>query len=283
MHSVGSRRFDIALERGLNMRDATAPHLPEFRLLEIEERDAIAVVSLNRPPVNAVNQALYEEIRDLFTHIDKLLPEVRVVVLRGEGAHFSAGNDLNEFAVLNPQNAPGFSKLVREAFAAIYDCPVPVIGAVHGVAVGSGLAITACCDAVVCGESARLGVPEVGVGVMGGARHMRRLVPEQVMRIMYFTADSVPASDLMPYGGIHAVVPDEELLDTALALAERMAVHSRAALRHAKEALNTIEFMDLKLGYEAEQRITARLVMHPDSREARDAALQKRVPVYSNS
>jgi DNA-binding transcriptional LysR family regulator len=63
------------------MRDAIAPHLPEFRLLEIEERDAIAVVSLNRPPVNAVNQPLYEEIRDLFTHIDKLLPEVRVVVL----------------------------------------------------------------------------------------------------------------------------------------------------------------------------------------------------------
>jgi enoyl-CoA hydratase len=265
------------------MRDAIAPHLPEFRLLEIEERDAIAVVSLNRPPVNAVNQPLYEEIRDLFTHIDKLLPDVRVVVLRGEGPHFSAGNDLHEFAVLNPQNAPGFSKLVREAFAAIYDCPVPVIAAVHGVAVGSGLAITACCDAVVCGESARLGVPEVGVGVMGGARHMRRLVPEQVMRIMYFTAESVPASDLLPYGGIHAVVPDDELLDAALTLAERMAVHSRAALRHAKEALNTIEFMDLKLGYEAEQRITTRLVMHPDSREARDAALQKRLPVYANS
>jgi enoyl-CoA hydratase len=103
------------------------------------------------------------------------------------------------------------------------------------------------------------------------------------MRIMYFTAESVPASDLLPYGGIHAVVPDDELLDAALTLAERMAVHSRAALRHAKEALNTIEFMDLKLGYEAEQRITTRLVMHPDSREARDAALQKRLPVYANS
>lgn len=265
------------------MSDAVSFVLPEFQLLEIEERDAIAVVSLNRPPVNAVNQQLYGELRDLFSHIDEVLPEIRVVVLRGEGPHFCAGNDLHEFAVLNPQNSPGLSKIVREAFSAIYDCPVPVIGAVHGVAVGSGLAISACCDVLVCGESARFGTPEVGLGVMGGAKHMRRLVPEQVMRTLYFTAETVPAAELLPYGGIHSVVPDEQLRDAALALAGRMAVHSRAALRHAKEALNTIEFMELKNGYEAEQRVTGRLVAHPDSREARDAVLAKREPQYSNS
>jgi enoyl-CoA hydratase len=103
------------------------------------------------------------------------------------------------------------------------------------------------------------------------------------MRVLYFTAEPVPAADLLPYGGIHAVVPDAELLDAALALAERMAVHSRAALRHAKEALNTIEAMDLKLGYEAEQRLTTKLVAHPDSREARDAVLNKRSPRYAHS
>jgi enoyl-CoA hydratase len=265
------------------MRDAPSFPLPEFQLLQIDDRGAIAVVSLDRPPVNAVNQQLYGEIRAFFTRVDELLPDVRVVVLRGEGPHFSAGNDLDEFGVLTPQNSPGISKTVREAFSAIYDCPVPVIGAVHGVAVGSGLAITACCDAVVCAESARLGTPEVGVGVMGGAKHMRRLVPEQVMRVLYFTAEPVPAADLLPYGGIHAVVPDGELLDAALALAERMAVHSRAALRHAKEALNTIEDMDLKLGYEAEQRVTTRLVAHPDSQEARNAVLDKRPPRYAHS
>lgn len=257
--------------------------LPEFHLLEIEDRGAIAVVSLNRPPVNAVNQPLYREIRDLFSHFDEVLPDVRVVVLRGEGRHFSAGNDLNEFAALTPENSPGLSKVVREAFSAIYDCPVPVVGAVHGVAVGSGLAIAACCDAVVCGESARFGTPEVGVGVMGGAKHMRRLVPEQVMRVLYFTAEHATAADLLPYGGIHAVVPDAQMLDTALALAAKMATHSRAALRHAKEALNTIEFMDLKLGYEVEQRYTAKLVSHPDSFEARRAALGRRLPEYSNT
>ena len=263
------------------MRVAADP--AEFRYLRIADRGAIAVVSFDRPPVNAVDTAMCLEIRALFSRVDELLPQVRVVVLRGEGSQFCAGHDFKEFASLTPENAPGRQKLVRETFAAVYDCPVPVIAAVHGVAVGTGVALAACCDSIVCGESARLGVPEVGVGVMGGARHMRRLVPEHVMRTLYFTADSVPAADLLPYGGIHAVVPDEQLLDTALALAERMAIHSRAVLRHAKESLNTIEFMDLKSGYEAEQRITTRLSAHPDSKEARNAVFEKRPPEYSHS
>lgn len=263
--------------------ETVSAQIPEFRYLDIEDGGAIAVVALDRPPVNAVNQDMYREIRDLFSHIDEVLPAVRVVILRGEGRHFSAGNDLKDFAVLTPSNSPGLAKLVREAFASIYDCPVPVIGAVHGVAVGSGLAIAACCDAVVCGDSARLGTPEVGVGVMGGAKHMRRLVPEQVMRVLYFTAEPVPAAELLQFGGIHSVVPDEQLMDAALALAARMATHSRAALRLAKESLNTIEFMDLKGGYEAEQRYTTRLVAHPDSQEARHAVNEKRSPEYLNS
>jgi enoyl-CoA hydratase len=255
----------------------------DLQYLDVQDRGAIAIVTLNRPPVNATDQKLFEELRDLFSRIDEVLPAVRVVILRGEGRHFCAGNDLNEFASLTPQNSPGRMKLVRESFAAVYDCPVPVIGAIHGVAVGSGMAIAACCDALVCGSSARLGTPEVGLGVMGGAKHMRRLVPEHVMRIMYFTAEHVPVAELLPYGGIHEVVPDEQLMDAALALAMRMATHSRAALRHAKESLNTIEFMDLKGGYQAEQSFTTRLSGHPDSLESRDAVLNKRDPEYSNS
>jgi len=265
------------------MVDVGASEPREFRYLKIDDRGAIAVVSFDRPPVNAVDTEMCREIRALFSRLDEFLPQVRVMVLRGEGSHFCAGHDFNVFARLTPQNAPDTQRLVRETFAAVYDCPVPIIAAVHGVAVGTGVAIAACCDTIVCAESARLGVPEVGVGVMGGARHMRRLVPEHVMRTLYFTAGSASARDLLPYGGIHEVVPDEQLMDAALALAERMAIHSRAVLRHAKESLNTIEFMDLKSGYEAEQRITVRLSAHPDSQEARNAAFEKRTPEYSHS
>ena len=263
--------------------DAVAPEQRGFRHLKVDDRGPIAIVSLDRPPVNAVDTEMCHEIRALFSRVDELLPQVRVVVLRGEGSHFCAGHDYEEFASLTPRNSPGRQKLVRETFAAVYDCPVPIIAAVQGVALGTGVALAACCDSIICAEGARFGVPEVAVGVMGGARHMRRLVPEHVMRTLYFTAGYASAADLSPYGGIHQIVPDEQLMDTALALAERMAVHSRAVLRHAKESLNMIEFMDLKSGYESEQRVTTRLSAHPDSVEARNAALERRTPDYTHT
>jgi enoyl-CoA hydratase len=241
---------------------------------------AVAVVTLDRPPVNAVSQAMYAEIRDLFGRFDEVLPGVKAVVLTGAGRHFCAGNDLDEFLTLDEINAAGRMRLVRDAFAAIYDCPVPVIGAVRGAALGTGLAIAACCDVVVAGRSARFGTPEVGVGVMGGARHLARLVPQPFVRLMYFTADPVPAADLAGFGSVVQVVDDDQVVAAALALATRMTRHSRTALRHAKESLNAIEFMDLKSGYEFEQRMTGRLVAQADAREAVTALRERRPPAY---
>lgn len=253
-----------------------------LRFLSVRWHGPVAVVTMDRPPVNAVSQEMYGEIRELFSRTDEFLANARAVVLRGEGRHFCAGNDLGEFGSLTPANATGRMKLVREAFASIYDCPVPVIAAVHGAAAGTGVAITASCDLVVCAESARLSVPEVSVGIMGAAKHLSRLVPEHVMRLMYFTAEPVAAAQLLPYGGLVEVVPDDQLLDAALALARRITVHSAVALRHAKESLNSVEYMDLKAGYEFEQRVTVRLSGHPDSQEARRAVLEKRLPSYSD-
>jgi enoyl-CoA hydratase len=206
-----------------------------------------------------------------------------VVVLRGEGKHFSAGNDLDEFMTLTSENSPGRMKLVREAFSAIYDCPVPVIAAVHGYALGTGVALAGSCDLVICGESAHFGTPEVGVGVMGGAKHLSRLVPQQVVRLMYLTADPVPASEIIRYGGVVRIVPDADLLDAALELAGRLTRHSPLALRMAKESLNTIEYMDLASGYQFEQRLTGRLAGSEDSQEARRAIVEKRPPRYGST
>jgi enoyl-CoA hydratase len=251
-----------------------------YQYLSIEARRATTVVTMNKPPVNAVNLVMYEEIRDLFGRFDEVLPGVKAVVLTGAGKHFCAGNELEEFFTLTEINSAGRMRLVRDAFASIYDCPVPVIGAVRGAALGTGLAIAASCDVVVAGESARFGTPEVGVGVMGGARHLARLIPQPIVRAMYFTADPWPAADLVQFGSVLRVVPDDEVLAAALGLAGRMTRHSLAALRHAKEAMNTVEFMDLKSGYEFEQRMTGRLVAEPDAKEALAAVRERRAPVY---
>jgi len=254
-----------------------------FAFLETDLHDDVVVVTLNRPPVNAVSQAMYQEIRDLFARWDEWFPTSSVTILRGSGPNFCAGNDLVEFLSLTPQNSAGRMKLVREAFWAIYDCPVPVIAAVHGYAVGTGLALAAVCDLVLCADSAQLGVPEVRVGVMGGAKHLSRLVPDHMVRLMYLTADPLPASALLPYGGIVEIVPEAQLLDSALTLASRISRHSKVAVRTAKQSLNMVEHMDLKAGYEAEQALTARLSGSVDSLEARQAMVEKRQPRFQSN
>lgn len=248
--------------------------------VKLEVRDSVAFVTLSRPPVNAVNQDMYREIRDLFLSITTLVPLARVVVLHGDGKHFCGGNDLHEFETLDPTNAAERMREVREAFFAVSDCPLPVVGAVSGVALGTGLALAASCDFVVAADDAKFGVPELSVGVLGGARHLARLVPLPILRWMYFTADPITANRLAALGGVIAVVPTHDLLSEATKIALRVARHSLTALQHAKDALNTIESMALKPGYEYEQSLTCAFAGHPDSREAVRAFFERRDPVY---
>ncbi|MBC2640755.1 MULTISPECIES: enoyl-CoA hydratase-related protein [unclassified Rhodococcus (in: high G+C Gram-positive bacteria)] len=255
--------------------------MTQFEFIQWQETGPIATVWMHRPPANAVNQAMYVEIKRFFDNVDELLPEARVVVLAGRGKHFCGGNDLAEFQTLDPANSPSRMKQVREAFFSIYDSTKPTIAAVQGAAVGTGLCLAASCDLIVAAESARFALPEVNVGVMGGAKHLSRLVPQGMVRMMHLSGDLIPASRLLPYGGIVDVVADDKLLDTAQDLAASLARHSPAALRFAKQSLNTIEYMDLKAGYEFEQSLTAELSGYEDSKEAVNAFIERRAPVYT--
>jgi enoyl-CoA hydratase len=258
-----------------------ATAMKQFEFIECDDEGTTATLWLNRPPVNAVISEMYVEIRELFGDLAAYLPEARAVVLAGRGKHFCAGNDLSEFQSMNPQNAPSRMKQVREAFWAIYDAPIPVIAAVHGAAVGAGLGLAASCDLIVAADDAKFGLPEISVGVMGGAKHLSRLVPQGMVRLMYLTGELVGAQVLQPFGGIAKITPPNELLDTARGLARSIARHSPVALRFAKQNLNAIEYMDLKAGYEYEQGRTAELSGYADSKEAVNAYLERRTPVYT--
>jgi len=253
----------------------------QFVHLRIEVRDSVATVWLARPPVNSVSQEMYREIEQVFSHPDHHLPGVKAIVLAGEGRHFCAGNDLHEFATLSPDNSAQRMAEVRAAFFAIQDCVIPVVGAVQGAAVGTGLAIAASCDFVIAADNARFGTPEIGVGIMGAARHLSRLVPEPIVRWMYLTGDPIDVRRLESIGSVVEVVEPERLVERAYEHAARIVRHSAAAIRMAKRSLNAIETMDLQPGYEFEQSLTAELSGHPDSQEARRATLEQREPHYS--
>lgn len=252
-----------------------------FENLSLSMRSHVVTVTMRRPPVNAVDLPMYAEIKRAFSTIRDIEPDARVVILTGEGKHFCGGNDLSEFATMTPDNAPVRMLQVREAFTAVYDCALPVIAAVRGVAVGTGVALAGSCDMVVAGESAKFSLPEIQVGAMGGAKHLSRLVPQGVVRRMHFTADMLTAAELAPYGGIVSVVPDDRLLDEAHALAGRIARHSPVAIRIAKRSLNQIEYMDLRSGYQFEQGLTAELAGYDDAKEAVAAFFEKRPPDYT--
>lgn len=244
------------------------------------DADGVATVLLNRPPANAVDRDMYMEIADLFSAPDRM-GDVKAIVLGAEGRFFCAGNDLDEFATMTPGNGTERMWRVREAFFAIQDCPVPVIGAVHGAALGTGLAIAASCDFVIASPDAKFGLPELTVGVMGGAAHLARLAAQPVVRRMYFTGEAIEARQLAAWGGAIFLHDGGGLIDEAKRLARRAASFSPTAVRLAKQILNRIETMDLQPGYAFEQGYTVRMSGHPDSREALRAFAEKRPAEYA--
>jgi enoyl-CoA hydratase len=246
----------------------------------LEAQDHVGIVTVDRPPVNAVNLQLYEEIANTFRAIGGR-DDIHIAVLRAEGEKaFMAGNDLNEFATMSPDNAGERMIKVRQSFWSVYDCRVPVIGAINGPALGTGLAYAAVCDVLIASEDATFGLPEIDVGVLGGAKHLSRLVPQMLARYMHYTGETITAREMKGYGAVIEVVPKERLLDAALQLADKMAKKSPVAIRMAKESLNTIEHMGLKEGYEFEQSLSGELSGYEDSKEAVRAFFEKREPVF---
>ena len=252
-----------------------------FEFLNVKHLgNGILNVQLNRPPANAVNRDMYIEIRNLFNDIDQSKEEVRVVILSAIGKHFCAGNDLDEFATMTPDNGTERMWRVREAFFAIAECSVPVIGVVQGVALGTGLAIAASCDFVVAARDSQFGLPELTVGVMGGARHLMRLAPQPLVRRMYFSGEYLSAEEFSSAGGSIVVCESDQVFERAMHFASRIAKFSPTAVRVSKRVLDRIEWMDLRTGYEFEQAATVRMSGHPDSKEALAAFAERRDAEY---
>ncbi|MBW0448265.1 enoyl-CoA hydratase [bacterium M00.F.Ca.ET.228.01.1.1] len=248
--------------------------------LKLDKHDGVAIVTLDRPPVNALTIALYAEIADLFEQLGKEL-DVHCAVLTGAGERaFCAGLDLNEFLAAKPEDDPERAAIVRRTFSAVYRCAIPVIAAINGPALGAGSVLATVCDIRIAASHARFGTPEINVGRCGGAAHHGRLIPQGALRRMYFTGEPISAQEAFRLGLVDQVVASEELMPTALELASKIAAKSPLGLRYAKHALNDIESMALEAGYEHEQSYSTRLMYTEDAREATRASVEKRPPVF---
>src|SRR6478609_3664523 len=180
------------------------------------------------------------------------------------------------------QNTEGFAALIGAnkgcfaAFAAVYDCPVPLIAAVNGFCVGGGIGLAGNADIVVASDDAYFGLPEVDRGALGAATHLARLVPQHKMRAMVYTGATATAAELHAFGSVLQVVPRDQLRDAAFEIAENIAAKSPTVMRAAKESLNGIDLWDVKRSYRFEQGFTFELNLSGVADEHRDAFVEGR-------
>ncbi len=239
----------------------------------VDER-GIAELAIDSPPVNALGRdawfALARQIEELGRNA-----RVRVLVIRAEGRGFQCGVDVKELAK-DGSIIVDVNRGCYDTFAAIYDCPVPVISAVHGYCLGGGIGIAGSSDLVIASDDATFGLPEIDRGAMGAATHAMRMFGMQEARRMLLTGEPIGAAEAYRLGGLLAVVPREKLRDAALELAAKIASKSPRAVKAAKASLNGIELLEPKSSYRFEQGFTLELYTSRDSQEARDAFVEKR-------
>lgn len=253
--------------------------------------DRIAVVTLDRPPVNALAYRTFEELATTMEALSSGREASAIVLTAADDARlFCGGVDLQDSprrfrpdgrpedgapqGDARDQVDPG--RIARRCFSAIYECGLPVIAAVRGKVIGAGVAIVASCDLVVASSDTTFALTEINVGVLGGVRHAQRLCGPFLAKRMFLTGEPVSADEVYRRGGIEAVVEPDEVTGAAMALAATIAAKSPIAVRLAKESANRVEALPLLDGYRTEQDYTQRVKRHADSDEARLAFLEKR-------
>lgn len=230
----------------------------------------VRIVTMDYPPVNALPVKGWNAVADAM-NAAAVDPTAKVVVLRAEGRGFNAGVDIKEL-----QSTVGFDALIGvnracfAAFKAIYECPVPVISAVNGFCLGGGVGLVGNSDTILASDDAYFAVPEVDRGALGAATHLSRLVPQHLMRMLYYTSRPISAQQLQHYGSVLEVVPLADLKDAALTLAEEIASKDTRVVRAAKEALNFIDPIDVNANYRMEQGYTFELSLSGVADKHRD-------------
>jgi enoyl-CoA hydratase len=232
--------------------------------------DGVAEVVMAHPPVNALPVAGWYAIAGTLATLgaDRA---VRAVILRAEGRGFNAGVDIKELQASRDHSAlVEVNRGCFAAFAAVYDCPVPVVAAVHGFCLGGGIGLVGNADLIVASEDATFGLPEVDRGALGAATHLSRLVPQHRARAMMYTSATATAEELHGYGSVLRVVPRDRLLAAAREVAGQIASKNPTVIRAAKESLNGIDPWDVKRSYRYEQGFTFELNLSGVADEVRD-------------
>ena len=257
-------------------------------LLVNQTKPHILQVTLNRPAsMNAFNTAMARDLLNLFEDFSpQVAQDIRAVIITGAGDRaFCAGADLKERQGMSDEEWMTQHEIYEEMFAALGRCPVPVIMAVNGVALGGGCEIALTGDLIVAVESARFGQPEVKRGIMpggGGTQRLARRVGPGRAKDLVLTGRIISAEEAGRWGLADRVVPEEHLMDEALTLAGMIAANGPIAVRQAKHAINAGADLPLDQGLAVEIEAYNKCIPTEDRKEGVDAFNEKRAPRFNN-
>ena len=223
-----------------------------------EQQGAVAVLTIDRPKaLNALNPEVLADLKAAFEAIDQ--NAVRCVVLTGEGdKSFVAGADIGSMSTMTKAEGEAFGKLGNDIFLMIENFPLPVIAAVNGFALGGGCELAMSCDIRICSDNAMFGQPEVGLGItpgFGGTQRLPRLVGMGMAKQLLYTARNIDAAEALRIGLVNAVVPQAELMDTAVKMANNVAKNAPIAVRACKKAVNEGMQVSIDKAVEIEEKL----------------------------
>lgn len=247
-------------------------------LVLYEKTGNIGVLKVNRPKaLNALSREVVDEIDGILEEI-KADEEIRALIVTGDG-NFAAGADIVAMVELGPEEARKF--LFSETFNKLEDLGIPTIAAICGYALGGGLELALTCDFRIASEDAKMGLPEITLGIMpgaGGTVRLPRLIGEAKAKEMIMLGGPIKAEEALRVGLVGKVVPKEELFDEAMKLAEKLSQRPKLALKAAKESINNGKID--KAAVEKEADIWSSLFATQDQKEGMRAFVDKRKPQY---
>ncbi|WP_417547767.1 enoyl-CoA hydratase-related protein [Marinobacter segnicrescens] len=242
--------------------------------IDLSVAEHVATITLSRPPVNALTLGMMQALVEALKAADAN-EEVRAVILTGQGRCFSAGVDLREQLAALESDTPGPTSVGLDMYDALLNSRKPSIAAVNGPALGAGLGIASSCCILVASENTYVGIPEVNVGMLGGARHAMRLLGHSTVNRMLLTGHQLDARELFHRRVIEACLPQEELMPYARTIAREIAEKDPAAVQMARKSLADVEQMGVLEGYGLEMGLATELGKTENARGAMRAFLNR--------
>jgi len=256
-----------------------------MKYLQIQKENLVAVVTIHHEPANSLSTNVLKELSDL---LDDILEanDVRAIILHGEGRFFSAGADIKEFVGLAKGNGDfvQLAKAGQELFERIENFPIPIIAAIHGAALGGGLELAMSCHLRLVAEDAKLGLPELQLGIIpgfGGTQRLPKYVGTGRALEMMVTSDPISGLEAVNLGLANHAYPKEQLMDEAKSLAVKFTGKSPGSVRAVLSLLNAPKTLTYQEGMEREANLFGEVFKSDDAKEGISAFIEKRKPNFN--